>query len=69
LESPTEERPVCTSLAYLLTTVGRANLSPEQRTLVIEHLEECTLCQAQFMPDGSPVPASTEEPVLTRNAG
>lgn len=69
LESPTEERPLCTSLAYLLTTVGRANLRPDQRKLVIEHLEECKLCQAQFMPDGSLVAGATEEPVLTRNAG
>src|SRR5215469_889039 len=65
LESPTEERPLCTSLAYLLTTVGRANLRPDQRKLVIEHLEDCTLCQAQFMPDGTP--AAAQEPVLTRN--
>jgi len=69
LESPTEERPLCTSLAYLLTTVGRANLRPDQRKLVIEHLEACTLCQAQFMPDGSPAAAATEELALSRNTG
>ena len=69
LESPTEERPVCTSLAYLLTTVGRANLRPDQRKLVIEHLEECKLCQAQFMPDGTLPAATNEELALTRNAG
>ncbi len=69
LESPTEDRPVCTSLAYLLTTVGRANLSPDQRKLVIEHLEECKLCQAQFMPDGTPAAANTGELALTRNPG
>ena len=69
LESPTEERPVCTSLAYLLTTVGRANLRPDQRKLVVEHLEACTLCQAQFMPDGSPAATAPEEPALTRNIG
>ena len=66
LESPVEEKPTCTTLAYLLTTVGRANLRPDQRRVVIEHLESCSLCQAQFMPDGSPAPT---EPALSRSGG
>lgn len=51
LETPTEEQPACASLAYLLVTVGRKNLRPEQRRMVIEHLSECPWCQEQFLPD------------------
>ena len=51
LESPREERPGCATLAYLLVTVGRANLRPDQKQMVIEHLEGCELCQEQFLPD------------------
>jgi RNA polymerase sigma-70 factor, ECF subfamily len=51
LESPREERPGCATLAYLLVTVGRANLRPDQKKLVIEHLEACEYCQEQFLPD------------------
>ena len=51
LESPKEERPGCASLAYLLVTVGRANLRPDQKRLVIDHLETCVYCQEQFLPD------------------
>jgi RNA polymerase sigma-70 factor (ECF subfamily) len=69
LESPAEERPACTSLAYLLTTVGRANLRPDQRKLVVEHLETCALCQAQFMPDGAEAAASWAEPELSQTGG
>ena len=51
LETPQEERPGCATLAYLLVTVGRANLRPDQKRLVIDHLEACEFCHEQFLPD------------------
>lgn len=66
LESPREERPACTSLAYLLVTVGRSNLRPDQQRMVIEHLETCELCQAQFMPDEAATQAVMADLAPTR---
>ena len=51
LETPTEEQPPCATLAYLLVTVGRSNLLPEQRKTVVDHLAECTWCQEQLLPE------------------
>jgi len=59
LESPKEERPACASLAYLLVTVGRANLRPDQKKMVIDHLEDCEFCQEQFLPDVEVAPEDT----------
>ncbi|MFN2581644.1 MAG: RNA polymerase sigma factor [Candidatus Dormibacteria bacterium] len=62
LESPKEERPGCATLAYLLVTVGRANLRADQKQTVIEHLEGCEYCQEQFLPD---VEVSEEDSLAT----
>jgi len=51
LEAPKEEQAPCATLAYLLVTVGRSNLRPEQRTMVVDHLSNCAWCQEQFLPE------------------
>src|SRR5207237_155696 len=51
LEAPQEEQAPCATLAYLLVTVGRSNLRPEQRAMVVDHLAGCVWCQEQFLPE------------------
>ena len=58
MESPSEERGPCATVAYLLVSVGRAHLRSEQRRMIADHIAGCEWCQTQYLPEaGVPVGA------------
>ena len=50
MESPSEERGPCATVAYLLVSVGRNHLRSEQRRMIVEHIAGCDWCTQQYLP-------------------